>query len=81
VKHYFAGLTADWEMIYFRVDEYIAQGDRVVALGHVSFRNKRTGKVLETAKADIIRMRNGKMCEFSEFYDTAAAIEKATKDS
>jgi uncharacterized protein len=52
VKHYFAGLTADWEMIYYRIDEYIAQGDRVVALGHISFKNKRTGKVLETPKAD-----------------------------
>jgi uncharacterized protein len=78
VKHYFAGLTADWEMIYYRIDEYIAQGDRVAALGHVSFKNKRTGKILEPPKADFHRFRNGKICEFFEFYDTAQAIDKAT---
>ena len=78
VKRYFAGLTADWEMINYRIDEYIAQDDRVVALGHVSFKNKRTGKVLETPKADFHRFRDGKICEFFEFYDTAQAIEKAT---
>lgn len=78
VKHYFAGLTADWEMLYYRIDEYIAQGDRVVALGHVSFTNKRTGKILETPKADFHKFRDGKICEFFEFYDTAQAIDKAT---
>ena len=41
VKQYFAGLTNEWEMIYYRVDEYIAQGDRVVALSQVSFRHKK----------------------------------------
>jgi len=31
-------------MNYYRIDEYIAQGDRVVALGQVSFKHKKTGK-------------------------------------
>ena len=78
VKQYFDGLTSDWEMIYYRIDEYIAQGDRVVALGHVSFKNKRTGKVLQTPKADFHKFRDGKICEFFEFYDTAQAITVAT---
>jgi ketosteroid isomerase-like protein len=80
VRRYFAGLTADWEMIYYRIDEYIAQGDRVVALGHVSFKNRRTGKVLETPKADFHKFRDGKICEFFEFYDTAQAITVATAE-
>jgi ketosteroid isomerase-like protein len=78
VKDYFAGLTANWEMIYYRIDEYMAQGDRVVALGHVCFTNKRTGKILETSKADFHKFRDGMSCEFFEFYDTAQAIDKAT---
>jgi len=80
VKDYFSQLTSEWEMIHYTIDEYIAQGDRVVALGHCGFRNKRTGKVLETPKADFHRFRNGKMCEFFEFYDTAQLIAKATSD-
>ena len=78
VKHYFAGLIADWEMIYYRIDEYIAQGDRVVALARVSFKSRRTGKILETPKADFHKFRGGKICEFFEFYDTAQAITVAT---
>ena len=71
VRQYFAGLTADWEMIYYRVNEYIAQNDRVVALCDVSFRHKKTGKVATSPKADVHRFRDGKICEFFEYYDTA----------
>jgi len=78
VKQYFVGLTSEWEMIYYRVDEYIAQGDRVVALGEVSFKHKKTGKTLRTPKADFHKFRDGKICEFFEFYDTANALATAT---
>jgi uncharacterized protein len=71
VRDYFTGLAEEWTMIYYRVDEYIAQNDRVVALGEVSFRHKKSGKVAITPKADIHRFRDGKICEFFEFYDTA----------
>ena len=81
VIQYFAGLTSEWEMIYYRIDEYIAQANRVVALGHISFRHKKTGKTLDTPKADFHKFRDGKICEFFEFYDTAGAIEKATANS
>ena len=78
ILQYLEGLTADWEMIFYRIDEFIAQGDRVVALGSTSWRNKKTGKVVLTAKADIWRMRNGMVVQFSEFYDTAKLIAPAT---
>jgi len=78
VKRYFAGLTSEWEMVYYRVAEYIAQGDRVVALGEISFKHKKTGKILVTPKADFHRFRDGKICEFFEFYDTANALATAT---
>jgi ketosteroid isomerase-like protein len=80
VKRYFSALTDQWEMIHYTNNEYIAQGDRVVALGTCSFRHKVTGKVLDTPKADLHRFKDGKICEFFEFYDTAQAIAKATPD-
>jgi uncharacterized protein len=79
VRRYFSGLAADWKMNFYRIEEYIAQGDRVVALSHVSFEDKKTGKTLETAKADFFRFRAGEVCEFFEFFDTAGAIEAATR--
>jgi ketosteroid isomerase-like protein len=78
VKQYFSGLTSEWEMNDYRVEEYIAQGERVVALCHVSFKHKKTGKTLVTPKADVHKFRDGKICEFFEFYDTAGAIAAAT---
>ena len=80
VKHYFSQLTREWEMIHYTIDEYIAQGERVVALGNCSFRHKQTGKVLDTPKADFHKFRAGKICEFFEFYDTAQAISRATPE-
>ena len=78
VRHYFSELTSQWEMIHYTIDEYIVQGERVVALGNCSFRHKQTGKVLDTPKADFHKFRGGKICEFFEFYDTAQAISSAT---
>ena len=80
VKRYFAGLAKDWEMNFYRVDEYIVQGDRVVALGTCSFQHRKSGKILETPKADFFRFRDGKICDFFEFFDTAGAIQVATSN-
>ena len=79
VRRYFSGLAEDWKMNFYRVEEYIAQGDRVVVLSHVSFEHKKTGKTLETLKADFFRFRGGKICDFFEFFDTAGAIDAARK--
>ena len=40
MKAYFAGLLADWTMVHYTVDEYIAQGDTVVARGTTAWINK-----------------------------------------
>ena len=80
VKQYFSQLTSQWEMIHYTIREYIAQGDRVVALGNCTFRHKQTGKILDTPKADFHRFRGGKICDFFEFDHTAQAISKATME-
>lgn len=77
-ERYFAGLAADWEMVHFTADEFIAAGDRVVVLSRVAFRFRATGKVASSPKADVFRFRDGKVVEFFEFFDTAAAFA-ATK--
>jgi ketosteroid isomerase-like protein len=71
IVEYLQDLIDTWEMIFYRIDEYVAQGDRVVAIGSTAWRNKLTRKIATTPKIDVWRMRNGKIVEFSEFYDTA----------
>lgn len=77
VRRYFQELASDWEMLHYTTSEFIAQGDRVVMIGHCGWRNRKTGKVVETPKADIIRIRDSKIVEFYEFYDTAKVIAGA----
>ena len=78
VERYFGALPQDWTMEHYTVDELFASGDRVVMLGHMSWTNKRTGRKVDTPKADFLRMQDGKVVEFFEFYDTAKAIAAAT---
>jgi len=73
VASYLAGLTADWEMLSWRVEEYIAQNDRVAVLANCAWRNKRTNKSIETPIVHLWRFKNLKITEFFEFYDTATA--------
>jgi uncharacterized protein len=75
LAQYFAGLARDWEMIEFVTEHFIAQDDRVVMLGHCSWRFKSTGKVVATPKADSWRFADGKAIEFYEYYDTAKLRE------
>jgi ketosteroid isomerase-like protein len=71
LAQYFEGLKRDWEMLEFKTDHFVAQGDRVVMLGSCSWRAKRTGKVVSTPKADSWRFENGKAVEYYEYFDTA----------
>ena len=74
VLRYFQELAEEWEMIHYTINEYIAQGDRVVAVGTCGWKHRKTAKVVDTPKADIIRMKDSKIVEFYEFYDTAKTI-------
>jgi uncharacterized protein len=80
VRAYFRALNQDWEMISYKVNELIGQRDRVVALADVCFCHRKTGKLVATLKADVFRVRDGKIVEFCEFFDTAAAVEAASED-
>jgi ketosteroid isomerase-like protein len=71
LRDYFDALRKDWEMIHYRIDEYVAQGDAVVARGSCAWTNRKTGRLVETPKVDFWRFRNGKAVEFYEYFDTA----------
>jgi ketosteroid isomerase-like protein len=78
LRGYFEGLLSDWEMIHYTVDEFVAQGECVFMRGSTAWRNKRTGKSVDTPKADFWRFRNGKAVEFYEYFDTARVFAAAS---
>jgi len=75
---YFDGLLADWAMVHYTIDEYVAQGDSVVARGSCKWTYKKTGKTAETPKVDFWRFKDGKAVEFYEYFDTACAAAATT---
>ena len=77
VRAYFEGLVRDWEMLSYVADEFVAQGSRVVMLGHCTWKHRATGKVVAMPKADALRLRDGKIVAFMEYYDTAQAMAAA----
>lgn len=78
LSEYFAGINRDWEMIEYVTEKFVAQGDSVVMLGRCAYRNKKTGKVVSTPKADSWRFADGKAVEFYEYFDTAQVQAAAT---
>jgi uncharacterized protein len=71
-------LRADWEMIHYTVDRFVAQSDAVFMRGSTAWRHRRTGKIVDTPKVDFWRFENGKAIEFFEYFDTARAFAAAT---
>jgi hypothetical protein len=46
-------------------------------LGSCGWKNRRTGVTVQTPKADFLRLRDGQVVEFFEFFDTAKAMAAA----
>jgi ketosteroid isomerase-like protein len=76
-RRYFEGLLGDWEMINYKTVEFIADDDHVAVRGSTAWRNRKTGRIVDTPKANFWTFRDGKIAEFHEFYDTAALIAGA----
>ena len=79
-EQYFASVLAAWEMVHFTPEVFIAEADRVVVISRVAFKYRETGKVVDSPKADVFRFRDGKVIEFTEFFDTAAALAATKPD-
>lgn len=59
----------------FAPKEFIAQGDRVVALGHYAWTVKETGLSFESDWTHIFTVRDGKVAAFREFLDSHEAAK------
>jgi uncharacterized protein len=74
VADFYTKLVETQELLSFDPREFVAQGDKVVALGHYSFRVKATGKQFESDWAEVFTIKNGKVARFQEYGNTAAAM-------
>ena len=80
VADFFATVARDQEVIEFEPREFVAQGDKVVSLGHYKWRVKETGREFETDFVHVFTIRDGQIVGFREHFDSAvvaAAYQKA----
>ena len=73
VAEFFQGIEANQETLQFEPREFIAQGDKVIALGHYRWRVKSTGREYASDFAHVFTLRDGKIVGFQEYTDTASA--------
>ncbi|MBD0373850.1 MAG: nuclear transport factor 2 family protein [Pyrinomonadaceae bacterium] len=73
VGGFFASLAETQEPLSFEPREFIAQNDKVVALGRYNWRVKGSGREYGGEWVHVFTVRDGKIAGFHEYMDTAAA--------
>ncbi len=81
VGGFFSTLGETEEFSNFEPREYIAQDDRVVVLGSMTATVNDTGREYQSDWVHIFTLRDGKVADFLEFFDTAAASKAFQKAS
>jgi ketosteroid isomerase-like protein len=71
-EHYGKATFEALEFQVFQPDEFIVDRDIVVVLGHERCLVRATGRVVEANWAQIFTLRDGLICKFREYSDTAA---------
>ncbi len=71
VMKFFENVAGGNDMKEFMVDTYIAEGDHVVALGHLSAIARNTGKTSSNKWAHVWKLKDGKVVSHYEYADTA----------
>jgi ketosteroid isomerase-like protein len=68
-------LSSDWDGFSAKAQEFIGEGDRVVALGTYSATFKKTGRSFSAACAHVWTVRGGKLARFDMHTDTAKVLQ------
>ena len=74
VAGFFSNLAEEQEPLSFEPREFVAQDDKVVALGTYRWRVKRTGREYGGDWVHVFTVRDGKITGFQEYMDSAAAV-------
>jgi ketosteroid isomerase-like protein len=71
LEHVFMKLGTEWEGFAALPDEYVAEGETVVALGRYQGVYKATGKEISVPMVHVWKLRDGRVAEFFQHTDTA----------
>ena len=69
-RDYFESLVLNLEMLEYATEAVVAEGDRVVWIGHCRWRERRGRREVGTPKVDVWRFEHGKAVSVLEMFDT-----------
>jgi ketosteroid isomerase-like protein len=75
VAAFFEALAEEDEVLEFSPQQFVAQGDTVVVIGHYRCRYRHNGAVAEADWSHIFTIRNGRVARWIEHTDTATFLE------
>ncbi|HYF08304.1 MAG TPA: nuclear transport factor 2 family protein, partial [Acetobacteraceae bacterium] len=76
VIDYFRTLEREADILGYTLEHGIEQGDWLILLATIRVRMGQEDSPRDYPKVDVVRFRDGKVAEFREYYDTAAALEQ-----
>ena len=68
---YWTALAESWEVVSCKTDAIVGEGDRVVWIGRVRWRNRKTLRELASPKTDVWSVWQGKAIRYLEVFDSA----------
>jgi ketosteroid isomerase-like protein len=80
VRAYFEELKLDRQMIFYNVRLFLVAGNTVAIVCECCWKHRHTSKIVHSPKLDIIRVKDGKMCDFFEYFDTHQAFSACIPD-
>jgi ketosteroid isomerase-like protein len=72
VKSFFKDVSENNQFSLFEPRDFVASGDKVVAIGHYTMTQKKTGKPVDSDFAHIFTFKGGKCVAWRELNDSAA---------
>jgi len=74
VKKFFAGVAEQEQFSEFSPNEFYAVADRVFVLGRYAGKIAKTGRTFASEFVHVFTLRDGKVCKFHEFNDSARFV-------
>jgi ketosteroid isomerase-like protein len=74
---YWTAIAESWELLSSRTDSLLADDDRVVWVGRVRWRHRRTLREFQSSKVDIWSIWQGRAIRYFEMFDSAGYARAA----
>jgi ketosteroid isomerase-like protein len=62
----FEGPGQDWEMMDWEIEHYLDGGDVIAVVSRCAWRNRTSGRIVDTPRIDVHTFRDGRVVRFQE---------------